>query len=699
MQKRTEELETALGEQPRALRILEALERVNGAMRGRQCIDQLLSDVLDEMLEIFSCDRAWLLYPCDPTAPSWRVPMERTRKEWPGSLALGVEVPMDPSAEEAFRAALAQREPLVFDQTSGRPVPEDSARAFHIQSQMLVAIYPKTDEPWVLGIHHCAKPHNFSGEERALFRGISDRVADALGTLIIMRDLANSERRFRTLVEHAPEAIVVMNESGRFLDANDNAALLFGVEKSRLTESSFFDVSPREQPGGRQSSEAAKPHFARAFAGEQSQFEWTHQTSSGENLLCEVRLVQLADGRAPQVRGSIIDITQSRALQNELHHLKKMEATGELAGGIAHDFNNLLVVILGYCELIRDDPATPSQTAEQLELVRKSAQEAAKLTQQLLAFSRRADLEPTVVELNEVVRSASRLLRSIVPTSVQLSLSCASEPIRVRVDPHQLKQILVNLVSNARDALPHGGNIAIDLQSKELTAPDPLPIGLAPGSYATLVITDDGLGMDEATRLRAFEPFFTTKDRGRGTGLGLFTTYGVVTQSGGSIEVDSILGAGTTITVFLPLTTDEVVEQTTVSKANCGQGGSETILLVDDHAAVVQVAKEVLIERGYQVLVAADGEEALAVLNDDVHLDLLLTDIVMPGIDGVELASRAQKLRPGLRVLYSSGYTAGAIARLTALGEPALLLQKPYENRQLLEMVRKVLDDDPEAQA
>ena len=675
------------------LRFLDVMDQVHRVMQRARTVDDLLVGVLDEMLTVFRCDRAWLLRPCDPEAPSWRVPMERTVADWPGAFVADAEIPMEEGARALMREALACDEPLAFTAGGQRPVPEGAARAFHIRSQLVMAVYPKTDVPWLLGIHYCAKPHEPTDDERVIFRGICRRVGDSLGTQLTLRDLAESELRFRTLVEQAPDAIVVADAGGRFVDGNASAMRLFGMDLPTLLAKTVADVSPVVQPDGRPSEGAAREWIARCLAGSTCRFEWTHLGAGGREIACEVRLApfSLSEGL---VRGSVVDISERLALEQQVSHLQKMEAVGELAGGVAHDFNNQLVVILGYVGMLHDLPGTTSRMRELIGRVERAAEDAAEVTRQLLAFSRQTPLAPRVVDLSEIISAMVPLLRRVVGGSTLLTLERSPEATLAVVDPAQFEQVVMNLVTNARDALPRGGHIHIgtSLCTAALEVPDAADAPTCP--CVALTVEDDGAGMGAEVCARVFEPFFTTKAQGKGTGLGLSTAYGVIRQSGGTIRVDSELGRGTRFTVLLPCALgasapDPVGRRGSASAPLPGHGA---ILLVEDNWAVGEVARLILRDGGYSVQVADNGEAALQELAAGGPFDLLLTDIVMPGMDGVELVARALEQTPGLKVLYMTGYAAGATERLATGPNGPPVLHKPYTAPQLLEAVQAVLE-------
>ncbi|MFZ5479918.1 MAG: ATP-binding protein [Myxococcota bacterium] len=652
------------------LRHFDAMERINRVIgRAEEDLDTLLVQVLDELLDVFACDRAWLLYPCDPDTPSWRVPMERTRVNWPGAFALGVEVPTEETARAAFRAALATDEPVTYDAVTGRRPPAEAAAAFGIRTQMMIALRPRRGPAWLLGIHHCAEAHDFSAQEHRTFAEVARRMGDALGTLLVHRELVASVRRFRTLFEHAPEAVLVMDGGGRILDANPNASRLLG---DGLVGRLLPDLAAPGSPA------TLADNLARTLAGEAPCFEWPCAGAGGDPRDCEVRLVLLDEGERPLVRASVLDVTEQLATRRQLLHLQKMEAVGELAAGVAHDFNNQLAVILGYAGLLRASARGDTRVAEFAGRIARAAEEAGALTRQLLAFSRRGFLQAKVVDLVEVVGGLGAMLGRLVGSHIELAIEPWPEPVPAKVDPQQLEQVIANLVNNARDAMPGGGHIRLATAVRD--------------GRAAIVVADDGAGMDRATLSRIFEPFFTTKERGKGTGLGLSTAYGIVSQSGGTIEVESEPGVGTTFTVFLPLATGPLASEEPARDEGAAPVGTETVLVVEDRREVAEVTAEVLRSGGYRVVAARDGADALAREAGGERFDLLLTDVNLPDLDGVELAERMVTRRPDLPVLFCSGYSARAVARLGQAAFAVEFLQKPYRPEVLLKRVRAVLD-------
>src|SRR6184192_1241387 len=365
-----------------------------------------------------------------------------------------------------------------------------------------------------------------------------------------------------------------------------------------------------------------------------------------------------------------------------------MEAVGRLAGGIAHDFNNLLTVITSYGDLLLEDLAPGDSRRDDVDQIRKAAEGAAALTRQLLAFSRQQVLEPKVVDLRAVLAGTEKLLRRLIGADVHLATSLAPDLGAVKADPGQLEQIIINLAVNARDAMPGGGRLTIEAANMVVEA--------RPGRYVMLAVSDTGIGMDEQTKARIFEPFFTTKEPGKGTGLGLATVYGIVKQSGGFIWVYSEPGRGTSFKVYLPRV-EEPAEPAAAPTATVEPlRGTETVLVVEDAASVRMVTRQVLERYGYAVLEAPNGETALRLAaKHHGRIHLLLTDVVMPGLSGRQLAEQLAQLRPDMKVLYASGYADQAIVHHGILESGIAYLQKPFTPETLARSVRQVLDSSP----
>ncbi|MDO9022831.1 MAG: PAS domain S-box protein [Deltaproteobacteria bacterium] len=404
--------------------------------------------------------------------------------------------------------------------------------------------------------------------------------------------------------------------------------------------------------------------------------------------------VRDASGRVVRVAGVAEDVTERRELEAQFRQAQKMEAVGRLAGGVAHDFNNVLSVISGYADLVSGDLLPGDPMFEDVGQIQRAAARAAGLTRHLLAFSRQQVLEPRALDLAEVVLDMEKLMLRLLGEDIVLSLAATPGAGRCVADPGQVEQVIMNLVVNARDAMPDGGRLTIATSAMELDEDFAgRHIDLAPGAYVALSVADSGLGMDEATRARIFEPFFTTKAKGKGTGLGLSTVFGIVKQSGGHVWVESEAGRGAKFTVCFPREVSLGSPETVASPAALPGRGSETVLVVEDEPLVREVVCGILLRSGYHVLDAANAGEALLICEQHgADIDLLLTDVVMPRMNGPQLASRLAPLRPGMRVLYVSGYTENSVVSEGAPEAGAAYLSKPITPVTLLGKVREVLD-------
>lgn len=391
-----------------------------------------------------------------------------------------------------------------------------------------------------------------------------------------------------------------------------------------------------------------------------------------------------------------IDITEQIILEKQLLQSQKLEAIGRLAGGIAHDFNNLLSAITGYCELIRMQLHTEDPLYKKIEQISKCGERASALTRQLLAFSRQQVFQLKVLNMNDIVLDIENMLRRLIGENIAFRTALSEKLGIIKADPSQMEQIILNLVINARDAMPNGGHLTLETSNIWLDEGyAQMHFSVTPGEYIMIAVTDTGSGMDEATKAHIFEPFFTTKEQGKGTGLGLATIYGIVKQSSGNIWCYSELGKGTTFKVYLPLYSHDTIPVHSTKPVSKFKQGQETILVTEDEESVREIACEFLRLTGYKVLSAANGGEALMLCQnykDTIHL--LLTDVIMPGISGKQLAQTLSQLRPNLKVLYTSGYTDNSIVHHGILDDGIPFLQKPYNMESLNQKVRDILDSD-----
>ena len=514
--------------------------------------------------------------------------------------------------------------------------------------------------------------------------------------------LRQEQSRFRGAFDSSAIGMALVSPDGRFLEVNPSLCELVGYDEEELVGSTFQEIT---HPDDLDADLAFAQHM---LAGEIPSYRmekrYIHRDGRIVWILLSVSLVRDAVGEPLHFVSQIEDVTDRKRaeadrarLETELRHAQKLDAIGRLAGGVAHDFNNILTAVTGYSELLLERLEPGSEPHGHAEEIRRSAAQAGSLTRQLLAFGRKQFLQPAAIDPNGVVAAAQGLLRSLIGERYSLRTDCETELGTVLADAGQVEHVIVNLVLNARDAMPAGGESCIATRSAEVG--DDGADGLAPGRYGVISVTDSGIGMDAETQAHLFEPFFTTKPAGKGSGLGLSTAYGVATQSGGTIVVTSAPGCGSTVSVYLPRSQRlRAVEEPEPESPPAARRA--TVLLAEDREVVRSLVVTVLEREGMNVLAAADGAGALALSErHDGPVDLLLTDVVMPGLNGDELAARVWAQRPGTPVLYMSGYTEhDAIRRGAADGE-VQFIEKPFSPRELVDKVSAVLGADAQLRA
>ncbi|MGB8540300.1 MAG: CHASE4 domain-containing protein [Candidatus Acidiferrales bacterium] len=518
-----------------------------------------------------------------------------------------------------------------------------------------------------------------------------------LGTAInsMLEDLEKAQveqhqgrTRLGVMIEKMPAILWTTDTELRFTSGVGAGLELLGLRTNELTGKTLFEYFQTKDP--------EFPPIAahrKALRDESVTYELEWQRRVFES---HVQPLRGSEGELIGVIGVALDITDRKHLADQLRQAQKMQAVGELAGGVAHDFNNLLMVMKGHAEMLLDRLPKSSSQRSHVEQIQTAAERAASLTAQLLAFSRKQVLQPRVLDLNEVVGGMIQMVSRVIGEDIELAFMPGARLGNVKADPSQIEQVVLNLVVNARDAMPQGGRLTIETASVELDKNYTVRHAIVePGPYVMLTVTDTGRGMDAKTQARIFEPFFTTKEQGKGTGLGLATVYGVIKQSDGYIWVYSEIGHGTTFKIYLPKVAAKVEELAAVKTIPAPASGSETILFVEDEQSVRELVREYLSARGYAVLEAADGVQALdiAAAHPGV-IQLLITDVVMPRLSGRELASQIAAARRDLKVLYISGYTDDSIFRHGVLEGGMEFLQKPFNLRTLAQKIREILDGE-----
>ena len=501
--------------------------------------------------------------------------------------------------------------------------------------------------------------------------------------------LRQSEASFRSLVFNSPYAIFRSSLDGRFLDANPALLDMLGYgSDSDLTAA----ASPADACG--EPRQRLLEHLKSQTRFRDIEVEWKRKDGKSITVSLTGRPVRNEQGQLTHFEVIGEEITTRKALEAQLRQAQKMESIGRLTGGIAHDFNNLLGVIIGYSVVLEEREDCDAELQKGIQEIKKAGQRAAALTRQLLAFSRQQVLEPRVMNLNTVVADMGKMLPRLIGEDIELSIVLQPELGRVKADQGQIGQVLMNLAVNARDAMPRGGKLVIETANVDLDGyySQQHPGAIA-GPYIVLTVTDTGVGMDKETQSRIFEPFFTTKEKDKGTGLGLSVVYGVVKQSGGYIWVSSEPGMGTTFKIYLPWVKLAIEKDDPHARPTRSLTGSETILLVEDEKSLRDLTRGLLVQSGYTVLETSNGSEALKIANEHPGtIHLLLTDVVLPGISGSELAEKIVRRDSSAKVLFMSGYTAYAVAAQGILETGTFLLQKPFDPAALRNKVREVLD-------
>ena len=506
------------------------------------------------------------------------------------------------------------------------------------------------------------------------------------------RNLRISEEKFSKAFRAGPDAIVISTlDDGRILDVNYNFIRMTGFARGESVGRTSLDLGIWLNPKERDQMVAIVKRDGEVRdlevrfsvkSGEVRNFQMSAHTIELEGTMCLISILR--------------DVTERKALEEQLRQAQKMEAVGRLAGGVAHDFNNLLVGILGYSELLKKK-VPPGDLQRMTEEINSAAIRARDLTSRLLALSRRQVLQPRVFDFNALVRQAESLLRPVIGEDIHVEMRLDPAAGSVKADPAQLEQVVLNLALNARDAMPNGGTLAMETCNIEVNpAFARQHPGLIPGKYVRLRVVDTGRGMSPEVMAKIFEPFFTTKQAGVGGGLGLSTVYGIVKQSGGCVTVESEPGKGAAFGIYLPHASEipaRRIAEPPVVESLTGQG---TVLLVEDEPVVLRLARDLLAENGYRVLAASSGSDALSIARNETEtIHMLITDVVMPEMSGPELADQMRKLRPAMRVLYMSGYTDDEVLCRKGLPENSAFLQKPFTPHQFLQKARATLGTKP----
>ncbi|MFH2046764.1 MAG: PAS domain S-box protein [Pseudomonadota bacterium] len=675
------------------LKFFESMDKVNRAIQGAHDFESMMGDVLDVVMSLFDCDRVVMQFPCDPEADSWSVPMSCTKPEYPRILRLGLMMPMEDAVSQTLCTVKNSDGPVKFGIGADHQLSDQMAENFGIKSFMATALYPKMGKPWLFGIQQCSHDRIWTAEEERLFQEIGRRLSDALTSLLTYRNLVKSEEFLSNIIENIPYMVLVKDANDlRYLRRNKACDNFTGRSNKEVIGKTDYDILPKEIADAVTANDYNVLRIKKFVDTPEVMFN----NKDNEKRILHTKKIPILDKTEnPQYLLVIAeDITDHKKLEAQLHQAQKMEAVGRLAGGVAHDFNNMIGVIIGHTDLCMEglDPSHPLYV--NLLEIQTAAERSANLTRQLLAFARKQTIIPKVLDLNETVEGMLKMLRRLIGEDIDLAWLPDTGIWSVKMDPSQIDQILANLCVNARDAICEVGKITIETENVTIDEiySDTLT-EFIPGEYVRLTVSDNGIGMDKETLNSLFEPFFTTKDKDKGTGLGLATVYGIVKQNNGFINVYSEPDHGSVFKIYLPRHTADTVQVKKEKGTVSALQGDETILLVEDEFALLNMAMQMLEKLGYKVLTAPTPHEAISTVeNTAVKVDLLITDVVLPGMNGRELVTKIVSLCPDIKYLYMSGYTSNIITHHGKLDEGVNFIQKPFSLYALASKVREVID-------
>lgn len=676
----------------------ESLDEIERNIRKSENLDQMMSDVLETVLSIFKSDRAWLLYPCDPNAPSWGVPMERTRSGYPGALSGGKDIPMLQEAIDVFFEALKSDSPVAYDTQSKRSLPAQAAKQFNIKSQITVAIYPKLGSPWLLGMHQCSHSRIWSKEEKRLFHEVGRRIADALNTLLLVNGLRESEEKYRLLIENQTDMIVKVDLDGKFLFVSPSYLKIFDKREEDLLGHNFMPLVHEED---RESTAIAMkalfkpPHTA--------YMEQRAMTKDGWRWLAWVDTAVLDNmGNVVEIIGVGRDITElkmadeeRRHLENRLLQAQKMEAIGLMAGGVAHDLNNILSGIVAYPDLILSKLPKDSDLRKPIEAIQHSGQRAAEVVGDLLTVARGSASQKEITNLNKLVKEyfhspEGKTMFDLYPR-VKITTYLAPDLLNLSCSSIHIKKCLMNLITNAAEAIGGTGNIVVSTRNQYIEKPVVSNQYIERGEYVVVSVSDTGSGISEEDISHIFQPFYTKKKLGRsGTGLGLTIVWNAVHEHNGAVTVNSG-SKGTVFEMYFPTSKKEIIEQPQSMKLEGLKGNNEFLLIVDDELQQRDIACQLLESLGYRVDAVRSGEAAVEFVKK-IPVDLIVLDMIMePGMNGRKTYEKILLINSKQKAIIISGFSEDdEVKKAQELGTIDFI-KKPYTLVEIGTAVKKAL--------
>ena len=794
------------------MHFLKRWMRIESAFQQETDIEQIILGVLQTMIEVFKCDRVWLLYPCDPEAKSWYVPIECARPEYPSAFTFGEKIPMTPDIANVIHKVLDKDDVVIVDARK-HDAPWKTNKLFSTLTEINMAVYPKPGQPWMFGVHQCSHYRVWTDEEKDLFREIGYRVENFLSILLCRRHLRESEEKYKSLINNINVGIYrnTAGSTGKFIEANPAIVEMFSFDskeeflKVRVSDlyknlddreeynakilkegavknlelqlrkkdgtsfcGSISAVVVRDRKGApkyydgiieditdrrrteaelieseekyrsimeamddaiyicssdfcieymnpamikRIGREATGESCYRVMHGLDGKCPWCihEKVMRGEHISYEV--VSPKDGKSYHISNSPMfyldksiskltvfrDVTEFNQMEVLLQQAQKMEAIGTLAGGIAHDFNNILFPLVGYAEMLKKDLSADSMLQCKVNEILRAALRAKDLVKQILSFSHQSDQDIKPIKLQTIINEAMGLIRSSIPTTIDIQQDIDPGCDVVCADPTQIHQVVMNLATNAYHAMEEtGGRLNVTLKQVRMEPDQSLSPGLGSGEYAALTVTDTGIGIEKDVMDKIFDPYFTTKETGKGTGLGLSVVRRIVKNFNGDILINSEPGNGTEIQVYLPVM-DCKVDDIRTDRSKPFQGGSERILLVDDEVAIIMMEQQMIERLGYQVTTRTGSVDALEAFKAKPDsFDLVITDMTMPNMTGIQLAMKIKKIRPNIPIILCTGYSYQVNDNNSkALGVQGFVM-KPVIAREIDEVIRKVLDDSEE---
>ena len=684
------------------IHFLENLELVDQAIKQETDVEKMLWNVMKTVFEIFVCDRAWLFYPCDPDSPSFRIPVEINRPEYPGAKALNLEVPLVLDLAKDLRDALASEDPLPYTLGTEKPVNTFTAQQFAVQAQMFMAIYPKIGKPWVFGMHQCSYPRIWSPQEQKLFKEIGRRIADGLSSVLFLHEVKENEERFRATFEQAAVGMAHVAPSGRLLRVNQKLCDIVGYSSDELLQKTLQDITHPDD------LDADLGYVRQVLTGIISTFSmekrYLRKDSSVVCINLTVSIVRHASRDLEYFIFVIEDITEHkqaeeerRMLEERLQRAEKMEALGTLAGGVAHDLNNVLGIVVGYSELLLDDLDESSSARSEASEILKGGQRAAAIVQDLLTLARRGVPSRKVLNLNNIIISCQQSpefaqMFSSNP-SIRMKTDFEADLLNISGSAVHLGKSLMNLASNAAEAMSNGGTMIVKTRNQYLDKPISGYDEIQEGDYVVLSVSDTGEGIPAVDLKHVFEPFYTKKVMGRsGTGLGLAVVWGTVKDHHGYINVESKEGKGTTFTLYFPVTREELTPEEVAVSASEYMGNGESILIVDDVKEQCNLATMMLTKLNYKVSSVSSGEEAVDYMKQH-GVDMVMLDMIMdPGMDGLDTYRKILEIHPHQKAIIVSGFSeTERVTKAQSLGAGAYV-KKPYVLEKLGLAVKKELE-------